>query len=618
KNETEAPLDTLFLEAPGLPGNPAVSGSERWRVASVVDAKGNKAALTWKAEEEAYSLHQSSPLGAGIKTTFQLEYERSLTPADRTAGYLSFPDRDAGTWYLKLRAYRAGSLGSDDFKDISVTLTPPQGWTVASSGSAGGGKGASAGGKTTLTAKTVRNFALALGEGMRPTRGAAGTIPVVVYSSSGQESWSKQVLAETSEAIGYYLAFLGAYPPSQVIVLPAEAGEPSGSSSTQVIYVPTGVSEAVLRDAISLQTARLVWGWSVGDPSDTTPFVANGLAIWCQQNYLAKKSNLDLHAQYLKAGINDTYLVGVLRGYDTTLLRTRAERAKIQWDFDRIVARAKSAAVMHMLGGILGEDKLQEVARGILRTSKQAILTDRDFQKLAQAATTARLEGFFDQWLRRKDSLDYYLSHVRVSKGDAGFEVHADVWKTGSASMPVEIIAEDVAGARVRALFPADRASGEMAIPLKAAPARVLLDPVQRLPLITRVGPGGRLDLAESLMVEGKLLRADEQIDRLLSDDPQDSRGLFMKGRILKERGDWAGALAIWSKVTTLPGPPDDAGKVWSQLWTARLYDLQGKRAAATALYGAVSKLPDVRGSSRVAATGIQAPFTDSWPPSLP
>ncbi|HEV8376931.1 MAG TPA: hypothetical protein VGR38_11940, partial [Candidatus Polarisedimenticolia bacterium] len=106
KNETEAPLDTLFLEAPGQPGNPAVSGSERWRVASVVDAKGNKTALTWKAEEEAYSLHLSSPLGAGFKTTFQLEYERSLTPTDRTAGYLSFPDRDAGTWYLKLRAYR--------------------------------------------------------------------------------------------------------------------------------------------------------------------------------------------------------------------------------------------------------------------------------------------------------------------------------------------------------------------------------------------------------------------------------------------------------------------------------------------------------------------------------
>ena len=612
KNETEAPLDTLFLEAPGLPGNPAMPGNERWRVGSVVDAKGNNAALAWKAEEEAYSVHLSTPLGAGFKTTFTFEYERSLTPADSAAGYLSFPDRDAATWYLKFRAYRAGSLGTDDFKDISVTVAAPQGWSVASSASAGPAKGASG----ALAAKGVRNFALALGEGMRSSRGTAGTVPVMVYFAAGQDAWSKQVLSETSDAILYYVAFLGVFPPSQVSVLPSPPGE--DSSSTQVIYVPAGVSEATLRDAVSLQTARLVWGWSVGDPSDATPFVANGLAIWCQQNYLAKKNNLDLHAQFLRAGINDTYLVGVLRGYDTTLLRSRSERAKLDWDFERIVARAKSAAVMHMLGGLLGEDKLQEVARGILRTNPHAILTDRDFEKLAQAQSTAKLDGFFDQWLRRKDSLDYSLSHVRVNKTDAGFEVHADVYKTGSASMPVEIVAEDINGAKVRAVFPADRTSGEMAIPLKAAPARVVLDPVERLPLITRVGPKGRLDLAESLMVEGKLLRADEQIDRVLSDDPQDSRGLFMKGRILKERGDWAGALALWSKVAALSTPPDDMGRIWSQIWTARLYDLQGKRAEASTIYAAVAKLPDVRGSSRVAAAGMQAPFSDSWPPTLP
>ncbi|MCI0567459.1 MAG: hypothetical protein L0Z52_04595, partial [Acidobacteria bacterium] len=30
KNDTEAPLDTLFLDAPGLPGNPPIPDNERW------------------------------------------------------------------------------------------------------------------------------------------------------------------------------------------------------------------------------------------------------------------------------------------------------------------------------------------------------------------------------------------------------------------------------------------------------------------------------------------------------------------------------------------------------------------------------------------------------------
>jgi tetratricopeptide (TPR) repeat protein len=153
---------------------------------------------------------------------------------------------------------------------------------------------------------------------------------------------------------------------------------------------------------------------------------------------------------------------------------------------------------------------------------------------------------------------------------------------------------------------------------LKAPLASIALDPLQRLPLIARVGAGGRLDLAESLMAEGKLLRADEQIDQVLSDDANLPRALFMKGRVLKERGDWAGAMAQWSKVLTLASAPDDASRLWSQIWTARLYDLQGKRPDAVAIYTTVAGLPEVRGSKGAAAAGIQSPFTDAWPPLLP
>jgi hypothetical protein len=163
-------------------------------------------------------------------------------------------------------------------------------------------------------------------------------------------------------------------------------------------------------------------GWASGIPETSRH-------SWPTAGYLVPakpwQKATSISPQYLKSGINDTYLVGVLRGYDTTLIRSRAERAKLDWDFDRIVAQAKSAAVMHMLGGILGEDKLQETAQGILKTNKQLIITDRDFQKLSQAATSAKLEGFFDQWLRTKDYLDYYMSHVRTNKTDAGWEVHS-------------------------------------------------------------------------------------------------------------------------------------------------------------------------------------------------
>ena len=619
KNDTQAPLDTLFLDAPGLPGNLPIPGNERWRIFAVVDAKGNNSTLTWKADEQAYAVALSTPVAAGFKTSFTVEYERPISPADLAPGYLSLNDRDSGAWYPRFRAYRAGTFGSDDFKDMTVSVTLPSGWTLAASGSQGAAKGAASGaGKITVALKSTRNFALATSDKFKMVRGSAGTIPNMVYSLEDQDSWARQSLEITSDAVNYYQAFLGAYPPTQISVLPAAPGEDRGASSSQVIYAPVTGGETVLREAISLQSARLVWGWSIGDPSDVTPFVANGLAIWCQQNYLAKKNGVQLHTQFLKSGINDTYLVGVLRGYDTTLIRTRAERAKLDWDFDRIVAQAKSAAVMHMLGGILGEEKLQEVARGILKTNKQLIITDRDFQRLAQAATTARLEGFFDQWLRTKDSLDYYMSHVRTNKTDTGWEVRSDVWKTGTAAMPVEIIAEDLSSAKVRSIFPADRASGEMAIPLKAPLASIALDPLQILPLISRVGIGGRLDLAESLMVEGKLLRADEQIDQALSDDPTNARALYLRGRVLKERGDWSGALALWAKVTALSTSPDDPERIWAQLWTARIYDLQGKRAEATALYSAVANLPDVRGSRAAAAAGIQAPFIDAWPPLLP
>ncbi|HEU5181905.1 MAG TPA: hypothetical protein VFW45_14040 [Candidatus Polarisedimenticolia bacterium] len=613
RNETEAPLDTVFLEAPALPAAAGAAAAERWKILSLVDSKGGRAAPEWKPEEQAYAVRLPSPLGPGFKTVFTVEYERPIDTADMAPGYLDLNDRGASSWFPKFRAYRAGSLGSDDLKDVTVNVGAPPGWTVAGSGAAAPGKG---GGRTTLTAKSTRNFALAAGEKLKPLRGSAGTIPVLVVAPEGKDAWSRQALAETTEAITFYQGFLGAFPPAQVTVLPAAPFQVKGESSSQVIYAPAG--EAALRDAVALQAARLIWGWSVGDPSDATPFVSDGMSIWCQQNYLAKKNQTDLHTQYLRSGINDTYLAGVLRGVDTTLMRARADRSKGETGMDRAIAQAKAGAVMHMLGGILGEEKLQEVARGILKTTRQGFVTDRDFQKAAQAASTARLDGFFDQWLRTKDHLDYYMSRVRGAKAGEGYEARADVYKTGSAAMPVEVVATDLSGTKVRAIFPADRTSGEIVIPLKAPLASMALDPLQRLPLIARIGPAGRSDLAESLMVEGKLLRADEQIDQALGDDPDNPRAWFLKGRLLKERGDWSGALLAWDKVSRMQIPQDDPARIWSQLWTARVYDLQGKRTEAVSIYTALSSLPDARGSQAAAAAGAKAPFTDSWPPLVP
>ncbi len=618
RNETEAPLDTLFIEAPGLPGNPPQAGNERWRIFALVDSKGNSLQLTWKPEEEAYAVALPSPIAAGFKSNFTVEYERPVAPGESAAGYLDFHDREAATWYLKFRAYRAGSFGSDDFKDIAVIAAVPAGWTGAATGTPPS-KGVPPGaGRISLAAKGVRNFALAFSDKFRSTKGAAGTVPVTVDALDGQDGWARQALAETVEAVNFYAGFLGAFPPAQVTILPAGPAEEGGASSSNVLYLPVTSDADQLREAVSLQAARLVWGWSFGDPSDATPFVANGVAIWCQQNYLAKKNGTDFHVQFLKAGINDTFLVGVLRGYDTTLLRSRAERAKLDWDFDRIVARAKSAAVIHMLGSLLGEEKLQEVLKGILKSGKSPILTDRDFQAFAQAATPAKLDGFFEQWLRTKNTLDYYLTHVRAVRTADGYEVHADVYKTGTGAMPVEISVEDLSGARVRSVFPADRNSGEMVVPIKAPLASITLDPRNYLPLISRVGARGRFELAESLIGESKLLRAAEQVDMALTDAPQDPRGLFLKGRILKERGDWAGALAFWAKAMAAAPSPSDPWRIWAQIWTARIDDLQGKRAEATALYTSVAALPDFRGSRAAAAAGLEKPFEDAWPPLVP
>ena len=148
---------------------------------------------------------------------------------------------------------------------------------------------------------------------------------------------------------------------SQGVVL-AGPGDDAGSSSAHVLYAPTSGGEGGLRVTISFEAARQIWGWATGDPSDVTPFIGNGLSAWYQQNFLAKKNGLDLHAQFLISGINDIYLTGALRGYDTTLIRTRAERARFDWDFDRIVARAKSAAVIHMSNSSRPSSRWREVA----------------------------------------------------------------------------------------------------------------------------------------------------------------------------------------------------------------------------------------------------------------
>lgn len=140
----------------------------------------------------------------------------------------------------------------------------------------------------------------------------------------------------------------------------------------------------------------------------------------------------------------------------------------------------KGGWVLHMIRGLLGDDRFFRAMQHYTRTNRERVVTTPDLERAIADATGADLSWFFDQWLRHAGHPE--LRVTREWEDDAGLlTLHLEQTQevtdlTPVFDLPLRIRVETAGGISVRAVR-LSRVRQDVTMALDGAPLLVQVDP---------------------------------------------------------------------------------------------------------------------------------------------
>ncbi|MEK6235648.1 MAG: HEAT repeat domain-containing protein, partial [Planctomycetales bacterium] len=150
--------------------------------------------------------------------------------------------------------------------------------------------------------------------------------------------------------------------------------------------------------------------------------------------------------------------------------------------FEMFDARAypKGASVLHMLRGILGDDKFHAAMSTYCRRHRHQVVETDDLRRVVEEVAYRKLDWFFKQWCFQAGSPELQVSW-RWNEEDSTARVTVKQTQKVSDLVPVFRLPTTIAFTlgEKPTVFPVvlDRAEQEFVFPLKSKPDRVELDP---------------------------------------------------------------------------------------------------------------------------------------------
>ena len=305
----------------------------------------------------------------------------------------------------------------------------------------------------------------------------------------------------SAQAVEFFMRRFGPPATPQIVVSPLPGD--SGQGFPGLVYTPTlsylDPKDAPLRDLSDSERlfytkllpvheiAHQWWGnvVTVNSPAD----------VWLMEAFATYSALLWLEDQS-GAGARDE----VLRRYKDRLLELNEDGETVESagaivlgdrlrsskfpNARNVIVYEKGAWILHMLRGILGDDKFLALVRQIRDQYQYKDLTTEDFQKAAarfvpEGWPDPKLEDFFDQWVYETGIPTLSFQHHANGKPPrvrfSGRLIQQNVPEAFTLMAPVEI--HTLPGRSLYKWIEAQGESTEFNVVLRNRPTRVVLDP---------------------------------------------------------------------------------------------------------------------------------------------
>jgi tetratricopeptide (TPR) repeat protein len=479
---------------------------------------------------------------------------------------------------------------------FDVTLTYPSEYKVALSGPTLSRNEDN--GRVTIraTARDVPSFGVLISKDFFVAEGEVGGVKIISYYLKGDERWGQRLLDYSQDIIPFYQREIGFYPQHVLYILPGYPDRPAGGypvcPNCIVIHRNLDILKERAPDFARWITAHEIghqyWGYGyVLEDLDFPRWFGLSMGIYTDRLYSKARGLSDEPHRNFSV----RYLGGVLAGVDTTILQKQSELDKLGFDWNNVIAHGKSYTVLAMLEDYLGADTFKKVFRESLKRYKGRVVNLEIFQSLCEEISNRELGWFFYQWYRTNACLDYRIADFRTKKEGGEFITEAVVVRKGAAVMPLDVELEMGNGQTQLKTIDGWETSTTVRFETGAPPVRIVLDPGERLPLLSRAEASLQVILAalNELRYMDTLAEGTNLLRLLREVSPETVLFHGWAGLVSRSQGDLKISLEHFQKASGLEHDPEflnSRDMILLQLGMS--CDLIGRREEALVCYSRI------------------------------
>jgi len=418
-NNDGTPQDSVYFRLyPNLPGYGGEMQVSNLRV------DGEAVAGSLEVDETALRVPLANPLPAGGEIEIGLDF-RVTVPLTVGEGYAQFVylqdvmalanfyplipayDRENcarfgncdGGWNIEY-AVPYGDVGFSDTALYEVSVTVPEGWTVAASGSTVGRETAPEGQVTWhLVSGPMRDFNLVLSPRFEVLTEAVGDVLVNSYYLPEDAAGGQRALRWAADSLALFDQRFGPYPFAEfdVVATPTTAG---GIEYPGLIVMPIRSYDeegGFFQLATIHEVAHQGWDSLVGNDQQDEPWLDEALAQYSTALYY----ELRLGGEEAGTGMFDPWYEGV-RGTDQDGPLNLPVAAYTEPQYGPLVY-GKGPLFFHALRQEVGDELFWAILQAYFDAYRYGIASGPDFLALAEQVSGENLGTLYEEWVGAPD-----------------------------------------------------------------------------------------------------------------------------------------------------------------------------------------------------------------------
>ena len=577
--------------------------NRRMRINRITDDRGREMLFERVMRATSFLVELPRTIPVGESFTLVVDYNGAFDPAlnkegDDVTGLIS----TEVSYLLPESRWFPRSRNPWQRYTMNVTITPPPGHVVISSGQA-----ETSGGKSTF----------------RTTEPSFGGAVVTGKFDTGEDVEGNFRFRLRTVPSGYASSNAGRV--SEILSFFTETFGELGSGDISIVEIPDDVMQAYSAPGLALIPARewredmssrmlartlaSQWWQSVVAPaSEADVWLADGLARYSEALFALHSNGEDAFRQAL-----EDMTIGALVDESAAAIGN-ADRLQRGTPEHRSVVRDKGAMVWHMLRRVMGEEKFGEVLRAYAtQFAGQSVSIDQ-FERFAEENGGEPLDYFFGQWIRSTGIPEFELEYVifRVMTPEGGrFRINGAIKNTLEIfRMPVEIRVSTEGPPHSQVVEVAGSSSdfiietfGKPLPPIRIDPDFDVLKYTPDLRLRVAIARG------EAMFERGDYFESIREYQEAIKIKRDSSLAHYRLGETFFSQRNYQSAANAFREAEAGDREPKWT-KVWSHINLGKIFDVTGQRERAVNEYRkAIATKDDTAGALAEARQYLRDPY---------